>query len=88
MTKPTNRLASLDLSQLPDGNRRDRPSTADIDRFATLPSREPVSEKEGDDQVNIRGRMSVIRRFKSMSRDTGWSHARLLEELMDRYESQ
>ena len=80
------KLGSLDLSTFDKAKDRKLPSADDIDRTARLPRRDPIEEKEGDDQVNIRGRMSVIRRFKALCKSTNLSQVQLLEALMNNLE--
>lgn len=78
------RLAELvgDLAK-PD---RDRQPTADeLDRIATMPRRDAVQEPEGFDQVNIKARVSVVRRFKHEARKSG-GQAKFLEAMMDKWE--
>ena len=80
------KLSNLDLSAFDDPKPRRLPSREEIDRTAAFPSRDPLPEKEGDDQVNIRGRMSVIRRFKALAKDSNLSHVKMLERMMDEFE--
>lgn len=80
------KLGNLDLSAFDDPKPRRLPSKEEIDRTAAFPSRDPVPEKESDDQVNIRGRMSIIRRFKALAKSLDLSHVRLLERMMDEFE--
>lgn len=88
MTQPTkSRLAGLDLSAFDGADHRRRPTMEEIDQRARLPRRDPEPEKEGDDQVNIRGRMSVIRRFKRLAKEQGLSHVRFLEAMLDDFEN-
>ena len=77
------------LAELVDGMdkpaRDRRPTSDELDRIATMPSRDRSSEPEGFDQVNIRARVSVIRRFKEEGRRFG-GQAKLLEAMMDKWE--
>jgi hypothetical protein len=87
MTQGTSKLAKIDLSAFDEPQpRRRQPSVEDIDRSSSLPRRDPIPEREGDDQVNIRGRMSIIRRFKRLAREQEKCHVNFLKMLMNRFE--
>ncbi len=80
------KIGGLDLSSFEKPKDRNLPTADDIDRTARLPRRDPIPEKEGDDQVNIRGRMSIIRRFKALCKAYNLSHVKMLDALMDHLE--
>ncbi len=75
---------ALDLDDI-DDEPVTRPSATEIDNISTLPVREAPPAKVPFDQVNIKARKPIIKRFKRMATDYR-SQGRLLEMMMDHWE--